>query len=88
MTRFTNRIERIRVARIYREEPSRRYANFRWTRAFTPGRLSLAVSSSPLFGLVSAAFQSESRLPMVIPMVAAGSYVSNAGGELRGRNNA
>lgn len=89
MTRFADNVGRIRVVDIDREARSGSQVKMRCTRAFTTERFSLSRPNERVarifswsFGSVSIAFQSSSRLPMVVPIVAGGPYVSNRSWEV------
>ena len=82
MTRFANKIGRIYVTGVDREAFGGLNANVGYMRASTHERFSRRRRNedgeqmlSRTFDSVSVAFQSACRLPLVIPMVAAGSYV-------------
>ncbi|TMG55228.1 MAG: response regulator transcription factor [Chloroflexi bacterium] len=72
MTCFANNIGRIRVNNNDRVTSSGPYPNVRCTRAFMCGRF----SRPTIFGSVSIAFQSASRLPVITQIGARGSYFS------------
>src|SRR5207244_13228850 len=72
MTSIANNIGRMRVNNSDRVTSSGPYPNVRCTRAFMCGRF----SRPTIFGSVSIAFQSASRLPVITQIGARGSYFS------------
>jgi len=86
MTWFANSSGRIRIIDIDRETSSGPHGNLRCTRAFTCERFSHPPAHRPRmrppvrsFGSVSIAFQSASRLPLIVRIAPRGTYVFDRG---------